>query len=97
LADSRDKALPSAGQAGQGKTACPSGKKKQRGYPERTSGIECGSGFQPRQLNSRLACDELSRVEAAPTESLSNGNLDFPDKQEKQFDESTDFSTDQLG
>ena len=45
-----------------------------RGYPERTSGIECGSGLQPRQLNSRL--------EAAPTESLSNGNLDFPDKQE---------------
>jgi hypothetical protein len=44
-----------------------------RGYPERTSGIECGSGFQPRQLSSRL--------EAAPTESLSNGNLDFPDKQ----------------
>jgi hypothetical protein len=43
-----------------------------RGYPERTSGIECGSGFQPRQLNSRL--------EAAPTESLSNSNLDFPDK-----------------
>jgi hypothetical protein len=43
------------------------------GYPERTSGIECESGFQPRQLNSRL--------EAAPTESLSNGNLDFPDKQ----------------
>jgi hypothetical protein len=41
------------------------------GYPERTSGIKCGSGFQPRQLNSRL--------EAAPTESLSNGNLDFPD------------------
>jgi len=29
---------------------------------------------QPRQLNSRL--------EAAPTKSLSNGNLDFPDKQE---------------
>ncbi len=28
---------------------------------------------QPRQLNSRL--------EAAPTESLSNGNLDFPDTQ----------------
>ena len=48
---------------------------KFRGYPERTSGIECGSGFQPRQLNSRL--------EAAPTESLSNGNLDFPDKQVK--------------
>jgi hypothetical protein len=45
-----------------------------RGYPERTSGIECGSGFQPRQLNSRL--------EAAPTEILFNGNLDFPDKQE---------------
>jgi len=44
-----------------------------RGYPERTSGIECGSGFQPRQLSSRL--------EGAPTESLSNGNLDFPDKQ----------------
>jgi len=43
------------------------------GCPERTSGIKCGSGFQPRQLNSRL--------EAAPTESLSNGNLDFPDKQ----------------
>jgi len=26
-----------------------------------------------------------SRLEAAPTESLSNGNLDFPDKQEKEF------------
>ena len=26
-----------------------------------------------------------SRLEAAPTESLSNGNLDFPDKQEKDF------------
>jgi len=37
----------------------------QSGYPERTSGIECGSGFQPRNL--------LSRLEAAPTESLSNG------------------------
>jgi hypothetical protein len=47
------------------------------GYPERTSGIKCGSGFQPRQLNSRL--------EAAPTESLSNGNLDFPDKQVNLF------------
>jgi hypothetical protein len=46
-----------------------------RGYPERTSCIECGSGFQPRQLNSRL--------EAAATESLSNDNLDFPDKQVK--------------
>jgi len=34
------------------------------GYPERTSGIECGSGFQPRQL--------ISRLEAAPTEGLSN-------------------------
>jgi hypothetical protein len=43
------------------------------GYPERTNGIECGSGFQPRQL--------ISRLETAPTESLSNGNLDFPDKQ----------------
>jgi hypothetical protein len=32
-------------------------------YPERTSGIECGSGFQPRQL--------ISRLEAAPTEGLS--------------------------
>jgi membrane-bound lytic murein transglycosylase B len=30
--------------------------------------------IHPRQLNSRL--------EAAPTKSLSNGNLDFPDKQE---------------
>ena len=30
--------------------------------------------IQPRQLNSRL--------EAAPTKSLSSGNLDFPDKQE---------------
>ena len=37
--------------------------------------------IHPRQLNSRLACDELSRIEAAPTKSLSNGNLDFPDKQ----------------
>jgi hypothetical protein len=26
-----------------------------------------------------------SRLEAAPTESLSNGNLDFPDKQENKF------------
>jgi hypothetical protein len=34
------------------------------GYSERTSGIECGSGFQPRQL--------ISRLEAAPTEDLSN-------------------------
>ena len=33
---------------------------------KRTSGIECGSGFQPRQLTSRL--------EAAPTEGLSNGS-----------------------
>jgi hypothetical protein len=41
-------------------------KKKESGYPEKTSGIECGSGFQPRQL--------ISRLEAAPTESLSNGN-----------------------
>jgi hypothetical protein len=30
-----------------------------------------------RSLNSRL--------EAAPTESLSNGNLDFPDKQANKF------------
>jgi len=49
-----------------------------RGYPERTSGIECGSGFQPRI--------QLSRLEAAPTESLSNGNLDFPDKQVMLFE-----------
>ena len=26
----------------------------------------CGSGFQPRSLSLRLACDELSRAEAAP-------------------------------
>ena len=39
--------------------------------------IECGSGFQPRQLNSRL--------EAAPTESLSNANFDFSDKQVGKF------------
>jgi hypothetical protein len=61
------------------------------GYPERTSSIECRSGFdsaepfgpeltaeglvagQPGQLNSRL--------EAAPTEDLSNDNFDFRDKQ----------------
>jgi hypothetical protein len=40
-------------------------KKVLSGYPERTSGIECGSGFQPRQL--------ISRLEAAPTKSLSKG------------------------
>jgi hypothetical protein len=43
-----------------------------RGYPERTSGIECGIPAAGDQLNSRL--------EAAPTDSLSSGNLDFPDK-----------------
>jgi hypothetical protein len=45
-----------------------------RGYPERTSGIECGIPAAGDHL--------ISRLEAAPTESLSNGNLDFPDKQE---------------
>jgi len=42
-------------------------------HPERTSYIECGSGFQPRQL--------ILRLEAASTDSLSIGNLDFIDKQ----------------
>jgi hypothetical protein len=50
---------------------------KLSGYPERTNGIDCGSGFQPR--------NQLSRLEAAPIESLSNGNLGFPDKQIKLF------------
>ena len=43
------------------------------GYPERTSGIECGIPAAGDHL--------ISRLEAAPTERLSNGNLDFPDKQ----------------
>jgi hypothetical protein len=47
------------------------------GYPERTSGIKCGIPAAGDHLNSRL--------EAAPTESLSNGNLDFPDKQVNLF------------
>jgi hypothetical protein len=41
------------------------------GYPERTSGIKCGIPAAGDYL--------ISRLEAAPTESLSNGNLDFPD------------------
>jgi hypothetical protein len=45
------------------------GKIKKSGYPEKTSGIECGSGFQPRQL--------ISRLEAAPTEGLSNETWTF--------------------
>jgi hypothetical protein len=44
------------------------------GYPQRKSGIECGSGFQPRQL--------VSRLEAAPTESFSNSKLGFVANQE---------------
>jgi hypothetical protein len=44
-------------------------KKTKSGYPERTNGIECGSGFQPRLL--------ISRLEAAPTEGLSNGTWTF--------------------
>jgi hypothetical protein len=43
------------------------------GYPERASYIECGSGFQPR--------DQMSRLEAAPKKSLSNGKLVFADIQ----------------
>jgi len=39
------------------------------GFPERTSGIEGGSGFQPR--------NQLSRLEAAPTEGLSHGTWTF--------------------
>ena len=35
--------------------------------------MECESGFQPRQL--------ISRLEAAPTVILYSGSLDFPDKQ----------------
>jgi hypothetical protein len=45
------------------------------GYPERTSGIECGIPAAGDHL--------ISRLQAAPTKSLSNGNLDFSDKQEK--------------
>jgi hypothetical protein len=49
----------------------------ERGYPERTSGIECGIPAAGDHF--------ISRLEAAPTESLSNGNLDFPDKQVTKF------------
>jgi hypothetical protein len=42
------------------------------GYPERTSSIECGIPAAGDHL--------ISRLEAAPTESLSDDNLDFPDK-----------------
>jgi hypothetical protein len=48
---------------------------KKTGYLARTSGIECEIPAAGDQLNSRL--------QAAPTESLSNSNLDFPDKQVK--------------
>jgi len=38
------------------------------GYLERTSVLEIvGAASSRDRLNSRLACDELSRVEAAPT------------------------------
>ena len=47
------------------------------GYPERTSGIECGIPAAGDHL--------ISRLEAAPTESLSNGNLDFLYKQEMEY------------
>jgi hypothetical protein len=43
--------------------------KKKFGYPERTSGIECGIPAAGDHLNSRL--------EAAPTEDLSNGAWTF--------------------
>jgi hypothetical protein len=39
------------------------------GYPERTSGIECGIPAAGDQL--------ISRLEAAPTEGLSNGTWTF--------------------
>jgi hypothetical protein len=48
------------------------------GYSERTNSIDGGSGCRPRYQLSRLACDELSRVEAAATDELS---IRTPDKQ----------------
>jgi hypothetical protein len=50
-----------------------------RGYPEGTSGIECGIPAAGDHF--------ISRLEAAPTESLSYGNLDFSDKKVFVFNE----------
>jgi hypothetical protein len=50
------------------------------GYPERTSVWDCvGAASSRDRFNSRLACDELSRVEAAPT-SVFFSYLSLPDK-----------------
>jgi len=60
-------------------------RKIEPGYPERTSILDyVGAASSRDRFNSRLACDELSRVEAAPT-GIFFSYLSLPHKRIKQL------------